>query len=391
VSQEEHQRPRPHDLPLLDGLRGVAALMIVVTHVGFETGATAHGSWGALVARLDLGVALFFVLSGFLLVRPWLRAAGQPSTRRYLLRRAARILPAYWVVLVVALLTTARGASAGAVASNAALLQVYTGDLLSGLTQTWSLCTEAAFYLVLPLLALLLVRCSRRQAALLLAAMAAAGWAWTALAAGGALPARAGTWLPGHLDWFAVGLALALVDQQLRERPESPVSRRLSELGRYPGTLLALAAAVFWLAATPVAGPRLLLPVAPGTAVLKEAMYALAAGLVLAAVAFAPQRGGPLAAALGSRPVAGWGRVSYGVFLWHLLVLAAVGNVLGLATFGGGFWRVLVLTVAGTLVVATASWHLLERPVLGRVHRRPLVPRPAPPQAEPAASAELRP
>ena len=60
--------------PVLDTLRAVGALCVLTTHVAFWSGAyTNHGAWGTLLSRLDVGVALFFVLSGFLLARPFLR------------------------------------------------------------------------------------------------------------------------------------------------------------------------------------------------------------------------------------------------------------------------------------------------------------------------------
>jgi peptidoglycan/LPS O-acetylase OafA/YrhL len=63
--------PPSHErFPLLDGYRAIAATMVVATHVGFQTGAAIHGPWSGLLARLDSGVAVFFLLSGFLLFRP---------------------------------------------------------------------------------------------------------------------------------------------------------------------------------------------------------------------------------------------------------------------------------------------------------------------------------
>ena len=92
-----------------------------------------------MLGRLDVGVAVFFVLSGFLLYPP------PVPVGRYALRRAARILPAYWVLLaVVAAFCSVPGAYWW-------LGQTYVGEPLAGpLTQTWSLCTEVAFYAVLP-------------------------------------------------------------------------------------------------------------------------------------------------------------------------------------------------------------------------------------------------
>jgi len=380
-----HERLPSHDVPLLDGLRAVAAVLVLTTHVGFQTGFTFTGSWpGAAVARFDLGVPLFFALSGFLLVRPWLGAAvagrPEPSVRRYLSRRAARILPAYWVVLVVALLTTAAGAGLVSVVAHWALLQVYLGVPLLGLTQTWSLSTEVAFYLLLPLVAApiagrSLTERGRRVLAWWLAAAVALAWIWTGLAAAGTLPRRSSTWLPGHLDWFAVGLALAVAESHVRIRPGGRTARVATDVGRHPGTALLLAGAAFWLVCTPLGGPATLATPPPATAVVKEGLYAVIAGLLLLAAGAVDQRRGWVAGALGNRAVQALGRVSYGVFLWHLLVLAGVLAVLGRQPFTGGFWPVLLLTLLGTVAVSAVSWTVLEQPVLRRVHRLPLTRR----------------
>ena len=63
-------------LPSLTGLRAVAALAVVGTHAAFGTGALNRGYPGMLLGRLDIGVAIFFVLSGLLLFGPWVRAAA---------------------------------------------------------------------------------------------------------------------------------------------------------------------------------------------------------------------------------------------------------------------------------------------------------------------------
>ena len=85
----------------VEGLRAVAALLVVLTHVAYWTGYVDAGFLGGLASRGDLGVAVFFVLSGFLLSRPWLEAAfrGDPCAARRSLRRppglaaAPRLLP----------------------------------------------------------------------------------------------------------------------------------------------------------------------------------------------------------------------------------------------------------------------------------------------------------
>lgn len=350
--------------------------MVLATHVAFQTGEVSHGQLGRGLARLDIGVALFFVLSGFLLGRPWFTSAmaGRPQvgTRRYLVRRAARILPAYWAVLAVVLLTTGKGSDLRTSLSNALLTQDFTGSLIPGFTQTWSLCTEVSFYLVLPLAAPFLGRLAARSTLAawgVLSSSVALSLAWIALAVGGHLPPRAAGWLPGHLSWFAAGLALALLDQVRRTDPDSAVAVLAAALARKPGALVALAVSTFWLATTPLGGPLTLTSPTLFTAMAKEVLYCIIATALVGAVAFADQQHGPLASGLASWPAQFLGRVSYGVFLWHVVVLAGVMAVLNVEIFTGRFWMVLMFTALGATTVAWLSWHLLEAPILRRAHR----------------------
>src|SRR5690242_8933581 len=94
-------------LPALDTLRAIAAVGVLASHVGFWTGVGLTTTWGGLFARGEPWVAVFFVLSGFLLSRPYAesvaRGARRPATGRFYWRRALRILPAYWLLVVVCL------------------------------------------------------------------------------------------------------------------------------------------------------------------------------------------------------------------------------------------------------------------------------------------------
>lgn len=152
----------------LTGLRAVAALLIVGTHAAYGTGQLSNSYLGTLYARLEVGVPIFFVLSGFLLFRPWVRAtadgAPTPSLRRYVSRRIRRIVPPYFVVVLIAYaLYHFRDAGPNPGHTWKGLLEhltltqiyepVYFYVMHQGLTQTWSLAVEFAFYAVLPLLA----------------------------------------------------------------------------------------------------------------------------------------------------------------------------------------------------------------------------------------------
>ncbi|MBU3749260.1 MAG: acyltransferase, partial [Mycobacterium sp.] len=86
-------------VPSLTGIRAVAALLVVATHAAYTTGKYTHGFAGLGYARLEIGVPIFFVLSGYLLFSPWVGAAATgsaaPSVRHYAGNRVRRIMPAY--------------------------------------------------------------------------------------------------------------------------------------------------------------------------------------------------------------------------------------------------------------------------------------------------------
>ncbi len=361
---------------MLDGLRAVAALAVLLTHVAFQTGEVARAAGGAVLARLDAGVAVFFVLSGFLLYRPYAlaRASGtpRPSIRRYVLRRAARILPAYWLALGAVALTSSL--PAGVLVTHLWLGQTYTGPLVAAFTQTWSLCTEVAFYAALPALALL----ARRGEGVALGAGMLGTYVYIGLVRGFGAD-RALLWLPGHLDWFAAGMAVAAVAARLSAGVGGRVSRALLQLAAWPGTCWAAAGTLLWLVATPVAGPLTLAPVPGPAAVTKEVAYAVVGALLLIPAALG-STGSALGTLLASSPARWLGRISYGVFLWHLLVLRGIYVLTGWAAFSGRMWTVAILTAAGSVAVATASWILLERPALrladGLAGGRAVPPRP---------------
>ena len=97
--------PRHPRFEQIDGLRAIAALSIVVAHAAVFGLAIGQSTTGRLLAHLNIGVTIFFLISGFLLYRPFIahRGGGPPSpaTRDYAKRRLLRIYPAYWLVLTV--------------------------------------------------------------------------------------------------------------------------------------------------------------------------------------------------------------------------------------------------------------------------------------------------
>src|SRR5262245_35725005 len=278
----------------LTGIRAVAALLVMATHAAYTTGKYTHGYVGLVYSRMEIGVSIFFVLSGFLLFGPWVKAAASgsapPSVRRYAWHRVRRIMPAYIVTVVVAFglyhFRTA-GPNPGntwmGLLRNLTLSQIYTDNYLysflhQGLTQMWSLAVEVAFYVVLPLLAylLLVVLCRRRwRPVLLLAgllALAALTPAWLALVhLTDWLPDSARLWLPTYLPWFVAGMALAVL-QAMGVRA-------------YALLCVPLALVCFFIATTPIAGEPTTSPTQLHQALVKTAFYAVIAALVVAPLA----------------------------------------------------------------------------------------------------------
>lgn len=373
--------------PALDGLRALAVGAVVLTHAAYWTGRYERGFGAALLARMDSGVAVFFVISGFLLVRPWLAAAARPdaatpSLRTYLVRRAARILPAYWlaVALCLTLLPQNAGATAADWLRHALFLQVYhLGWLQEGLTQTWSLCTEVAFYLLLPALGALAVAWVRRRPGLPLtrllvpcAVLAALSVPWLLFLGSGSpwAPLTGAFWLPGFLCWFAAGLAMAVLRTHLDTASSDDTDRWAwaETLGGHPLTCWSLSAATLLLTLTPLAGPRAIGAGTAGQGVTKAVLYAVLAASIVWPAVFGRSR--VTMAVLANRGSAYLGTISYGVFLYHLLVLNGVMVLLGNPLFSGQVVQVFPLTVLGSLALAALSFRILERPMIRLGHRR---------------------
>lgn len=163
--------------------------------------------------HMEIGVPIFFVLSGFLLYRPWVAARVQnrpvPSARRYFRRRVARIVPAYWIALSAA---AALGLSTGPIGHEPwiyyGFMQTYSArTFFNGLSPAWSLCVELSFYFALPLITLSFGRLAWRYQAAAATTVAASVLALRA-ATSYSDPTLSFTLL-GTFDWFLVGMLVA--------------------------------------------------------------------------------------------------------------------------------------------------------------------------------------
>ncbi len=349
----------------LTGVRAVAALLVVGTHAAYTTGKYTHGYAGLLGSRMEIGVPIFFVLSGFLLFQPWVRAAAlgrpDPSVRRYAWHRVRRIMPAYVVTVLLAYVIyhyRTAGPNPGhnwiGLLRNLTLTQIYTdnymfGYLHQGLTQMWSLAVEVAFYVVLPLLAYatLVWLCRRRwRPRLLLAGLVAAAAitpAWLTLVhTTDFLPDGARLWLPGYLAWFVAGMMLTVL-QAMGVRC-------------YGFVAIPLALICYLIASTPIAGEPTTSPAKLSEALVKAGFYAVIAALMVAPLALGNR--GWYARLLASRPMVWLGEISYEIFLVHLVLMEVVMvEVLHTPVYTGSMLALFVVTM---LVTVPVSW-LLHR------------------------------
>jgi peptidoglycan/LPS O-acetylase OafA/YrhL len=344
----------------LDGLRGLAAVAIVIHHAWMFS---AHGMTLAdrALDELRLGVTLFFVLSGYLVFGPFVAAAldgrDQPSKRRYALKRAARILPAYWLVLIGAFaLTAATHHPMRVEAGQLPLFLVFAQNQVEAVRghldpPMWSLAVEASFYVLLPIVAIAVVRLGRDRRAqlLLVVALGAAGLLCCAVGTALDWPRTVTDSLLTTLPLFACGMAVAVIAHGRTYRA------RTGTLLALAGLPLVLAGAIVESAAGLEAGSLRFL--------VSDFPAAVGFALVVAALVASPLRARPLTVA----PVLFAGTISYGLYLWHFPVIYGLHEA---SLWPSAPLPAMALVLALTFVPATISWYLLEQPVLRRAHRR---------------------
>jgi peptidoglycan/LPS O-acetylase OafA/YrhL len=319
--------------PDIEGLRGVAVLLVVLGHLaGWPRGGF-------------VGVDVFFVISGFLITGLLVRereATGRVSLTRFYLRRARRLLPAGVLVLVVTdvaagLVLLPSRAHATVIDSlwslgllaNVRFAQLGTDYFSltrapSAVQHYWSLSVEEQFYLVWPLLVLAAFAVAGRRAVVAVVSIAAAlSLSWSVLSTAHS-PASAYFSSSARAWELGAGALLVLA------------ARRLPGWVAWVGAGGLAASVVVITPTTPVPGYALLLP-------------------VLATVAVLGAGGDRLG--LSSRPVRYVGKISYSLYLWHWPVVVLGSTLVGGTTVAA---KVAMLIVSGALAVT--SYHLVEQP-----------------------------
>jgi peptidoglycan/LPS O-acetylase OafA/YrhL/4-amino-4-deoxy-L-arabinose transferase-like glycosyltransferase len=381
----------------LDGLRAIAALGVLVCHVGLASGQIDRLG-GSFLARADVGVALFFMLSGFLLYRPFVSARlddrPRPEVPRYLRHRFLRIFPAYWLALtVLTVVLDVRNRvdvrTPWDFTMYYGLAQSYSKETaLGGLQQAWTLTNEVAFYLLLPLWALgaawlfrrLRGRAGLAAEALVLTGVAVASLAFRVWVAG--LPENSLSnhtfgqefftdprlhWILSNFNMFVPGMALALAFEWSRRR-DRPLAA-LELMRRHPMVCWALAAAAF-VTVSSIGLPAIGIESA-GDVLGLQLLYAAVGFLLLAPVALNGETLPRSLRWLGTRVMVTLGLLSYGIYLWHEGVTDIYRDMRDMPQLPNGdyqlagwFPAMLLASVVGSIAVAAVSYVLVERPAL---------------------------
>jgi peptidoglycan/LPS O-acetylase OafA/YrhL len=329
-------------VPALDGIRGVAILLVVSWHY-----------LGVPLGGGPIGVDLFFVVSGFLITTLLLEErdrAGRLSLRRFYARRARRLFPALAVLLAVYVLVRAALGQDGL--PTAALAGLYVGNIVQAfglhnivtstcLAHLWSLAQEEQFYLVWPLVLVLVVR-ARRALLVLVALILGVMLYRAALALDGASWARLYYGPDTRSDWLLAGAALAL-------------ARRRGFQLREPWPLLGFV----------ILFVSLFFDTNSRAWQTWESPIFLVGATLLVAAAYGQTQ---MAQLLSMRPLVGVGKISYSLYLWHIPVYVVVG------------YKHPELAAPAAFAVAWLSYRYIEQPF----RRGTSTLRPTPPLAETA-------
>jgi len=388
---------KPRHFPGFDGLRAIAAVSILLLHTAFVSGFTMRSSFGNYTSRLEIGVSVFFLISGFLLYRPFavshLAGRRSPNTRRFWERRLLRIVPAYWLALT--LLTYVfhlvnMGHGVGEVAIHYFFLQIYFPKaVFFGIPQAWSICTEMSFYLVLPLIAAIIGFRRRSQAnqlvrelvglaTLYLVSMGFQWWSthlpvikvvnghfegvcYPNCGTQAPLPGLMVDWLPARLDLFALGMLLAVLSAWWTERDSEP--RWLSNPWM-PWISWMGAGVAFWAVSHMGLSRSLLFLPTPIQWIMLQTLYGVFAFLLLLPAVFGPQDTSLVRRVLQWWPVASLGVISYGIYLWHLDLITQFLSWTGYTKGAVPYWILAAGVLAITTVAASISYFGVEKPML---------------------------
>lgn len=373
----------------LDGFRAIAAIGVLVYHVaGYAQLTDGTGVLNRFLNNLgNFGVATFFLLSGFLLYRPfvanWFRDELPPDPIVYIRHRFLRIFPAYLVALSVFLLLDLqqnKNPKPDFFFTLYSLTQVYRNSYgFAGLSVAWTLAIEVSFYLALPFIAAGIRLIGRRARTLRmkveaqlvgLGVLYVISLIYRVVVAGPRQFEGKGNvehlWLPNYFDWFALGmlLAVAVVWTDLGHRLPAGF-QRLANTG-WACWLLALASYVVLMMLRDPAGGGV------GGAGRETTVDMLVRFFFNGMAAFFFLLPGIIARRdtmlirrwLAMLVPAYLGTISYGIYLWHKLWLDYFKQGRGTAATRWSFWVMLAAVLGASILTASLSYFLIERPIM---------------------------
>lgn len=371
------KRTLPH-IAALDGFRGVAIVLVLWYHCGTVFGgpARSHGWLSSCQSMGFTGVDLFFVLSGFLITCILLNTRERKGyLMSFYSRRGLRIYPLYFALLTLICLVLTPLFLKTRIEHYAIwregwpwnwvfLTNFYVamkGHWVANITDvSWSVCIEEQFYLVWPLILLLLPTRRMIRWFLLSAIVASILCRWYVVTHYAAYQLMAYVLPFCRMDAIAVGALVAVYWTQGEEEVEHK-SR----------PYLATAAVAMAVVLVGIAGSVRMTRVG---VTFSYTGYAAAYGALLVALLYTGRTW--LTRMMECRPLQYLGTISYGLYLWHLLIADTLKNEM-LNRFENpmiGYLVTSVAMVAGALVVATLSWRLYEKPML---NLKRFVPRPS--------------
>jgi peptidoglycan/LPS O-acetylase OafA/YrhL len=345
----------------LDALRFFAVMGVLFVHLWQPS---SHAPIVGQVDFANLGVKLFWVLSGFLITGILIggRELGERDSRgrwfvmrQFYIRRFLRIFPVCYAVLIALIVVNAAQVRHVWPWLFGYATNIYTWHYLAfpaTVPHFWTLAVEEQFYLVWPLVMLFL---PRRWLVPFLLAVCCLGPAWRLYASFHYSPRdydAAYTFTGGVVDFLAIGalLAIAAHADRSNERLQRTLNRVVLPIG------IVIYVSLFWVS-------RSLDDHAP------LALEGTGAALIFCWLIYSASQGfgGPFGRALEFRPIVYLGKISYGIYIYHFLVplaLAAVATHFGFGYKDSGFLNFVAASLV-TFGVAALSWHLFERPING--------------------------
>jgi peptidoglycan/LPS O-acetylase OafA/YrhL len=369
----------------LDSLRGFSTILIVVYHTSFVSGYTVEhaDSIGAYIDRLNIGVAIFFVLSGFLIFRPFahslIHGSPLPKTRNYYLKRAARILPGYWLALfVLAGLDALTIVNTSGFIRNVFIVHSFTEhNVFTGIRQAWTLAIEMSFYVVVPAFAYVFVRQTKRRNGPVVVSTLLKALSFLFL---GAYAFRlfihqidfwfldtAHIWLPSHIDTLALGMGLAVL-------VEAPASAKTllkvkNFIANHTGSFVVCSVFV-WLISANINMAIGLNRTEFHIDLLGHFLYGIASVLLVAP--FCVDSQALLVKAVSFRLFTWLGTISYGIYLWHMAFLGGnfAEKYMPYTENDGQVLLRFLVVLPASIAIASLSYYVLERPIMRAINQR---------------------